>query len=483
MTITSRTDTSRTAAPPASPSPPAVPPQRLHLGDLRGSLEGTLAAAGEPGYDELVAPWNLAVSMRPAAVAAPRTAAAVAAVVRFAARHGLTVGVQATGHGAISSLAGHVLVTTRNLDDVTVHPEGWARVGAGVKWERVVHAAAPYGLAPLTGSSSDVGVVGFLTGGGVGPMARTHGLSSDRVRAFEVVTGDGELRRVTPTEHPDLFFALRGGKAAAGIVTAVEIDLIVMSTFYGGALYVDGADAGTVVDRWRDWSADLPEEATTSLVLLQLPPLPIVPPELAGRLTVGVRFLWTGEPSEGERVLAPMRQAAPVLLDGIGVLPSVAVDAVHADPVDPMPVVERATLLREFPAEAAERLLALAGPGAGSPQVVVEVRQLGGALAREGEHPSAFDHRAAAFSVLCVGMAPDPSAAPHGDRVIAALADWETGGAWPNYCPAHDAASARRAYSDATLRRLGEIARRYDPAGVLAGGTYLRAPAAEAAAV
>jgi hypothetical protein len=454
-----------------------LPRQRVDVEGLRRQLTGTLAAPGDQAFAELVTPWNLAVQLRPDAVVAPRTAADVVAAVRFAREHGLTVGVQATGHGPVAAHAGHLLVATHDLDKLTVHPQGWARVGAGVKWCRVVGAGAPYGLAPLNGSSGDVGVVGYLTGGGVGPMARTHGLSSDTVRAFEVVTGDGELRRVTPTEHPDLFFALRGGKGAAGLVTAVEIDLLPIATFYVGGLYFDGDDAAVVIERWRHWSAALPEQATTSFVLLQLPPLPDVPPPLAGRLTLGVRFLWTGEPSEGERLLAPMRAAAPVLLDGVGVLPYSAVDAVHADPVDPMPVVERAVLLRELPAGAVSTLLELAGPGSGSPQVAVEVRQLGGALGRQGAHPCAFDHRDAAFSVMTVGMAPDPSVPAHGDAVVAALSEWDTGGVWPNYCPPQDVGSARRAYGESTLARLIEVAHRYDPDGVLAAGAPLRAVA------
>jgi hypothetical protein len=455
----------------------ALPQQRADLDALRSRLAGTLTEAHEPACAELATPWNLAVPMQPAAVVTPATAQDVAHTVRFAGRHGLTVGVQATGHGAVSAHAGQLLVSTRGLDEVTVHPEGWARIGAGVKWKQVVEAAAPYGLAPLCGSSGDVGVVGFLTGGGVGPMARTHGLSADTVRAFEVVTGDGELRRVTAAQDPDLFFALRGGKGSAGIVTSVEVDLLQMSTFYGGALYFDGSDAAAVITRWREWSADLPEQATTSFVLLQLPPLPFVPPPLAGKLTLGVRFLWTGEPSDGARLLAPMREAAPVLIDGVEVLPYAAVDAVHADPVDPMPIVERAVLLADFPAEAAEALLAGSGPGSGSPQVVVEVRQLGGALGREGEHPAAFDHRGAAYSVFTVGMAPDPSVPGHADGLLAALAPWDTGGVWPNFCPPHDAESARRAYSAPTLERLVEVARRYDPDGVLAAGAFTRAAA------
>ena len=448
---------------------------------LRAELTGSLHTPDEPEYDGLVSPWNLAVPMRPAAVVAVATADDVAATVRFAAAHGFTAGVQATGHGAEPSLAGHLLVITRGLDEVTVHPEGWARVGAGVKWSELVAAATPYGLAGINGSTTDVGIVGYTTGGGVGPLARTYGINADRVRAFEVVTGDGVFRRVTPTDHPDLYFALRGGKGAAGIVTAIELDLVHMPEFYGGAIYFDAGDAAVVIDRWRGWADALPEQGTTSFVLFQLPPLPEVPPPLAGRMTLGVRFVWTGQPGEGARLLDEMRAAAPVILDDARLRPYAEIDAVHADPVDPMPVVDPAILLNGFPAEAAERLLAVAGPDSGSPQVMVEVRHLGGAYAREGAHPSAFSHRAARFSVLTVAVAADEAMAAgglaHADQVFCALADWDTGGVWPNFGVPHDRASALRCYDEPTLTRLREVVETYDPQGVLQAGAYTRAVA------
>lgn len=453
------------------------------LDDLRARVTGTVAEPHEPAYEELVTPWNLAIEMRPSAVVAVRSAADVAETVAFARRHGMTVGVQATGHGAITSIAGHLLIVTRDLDEVTVHAgERWARVGAGVKWLRVIEAAAPHGLAPLNGSSSDVGVVGYTTGGGVGPMARTYGLAADRVRAFEVVTGDGQLRRVTPERHPDLFFALRGGKGAGGIVTAVEFDLLPLPTFYGGAVYFDGADIPAVIERWRAWSATLPEQATTSFVILQLPDAPDFPPPLAGRMSIGVRFLWVGDEAEGARLLDQMRTVAPVLIDDVAVKPYTAVDSVHADPVDPLPVVDRGLLLRELSDETVRRLLDLAGPGSPSPQIMVEVRQLGGAYAREGQHPSAFVHRAAGYSVLVVGLAPDPRVVPHVHALFTALADWDTGGIWPNFGPPHDDATALRAYGSATLARLAEVAERYDPDGVLAAAAYTRGVVTERAA-
>jgi hypothetical protein len=286
------------------------------------------------------------------------------------------------------------------------------------------------------------------------------------------------LRRATPSEHPELFFALRGGKGAAGIVTAVEFDLVHLPTFYGGALYFDGVDAARVIDIWRRWSDTLPEQATTSFVLFQLPPIPGVPPQLAGRMTLGVRFCWTGEPGHGARLLDEIRGVAPVILDDAAVKPYTAIDSVHADPVDPMPVVDPAMLLTDFTAETAETLLALAGYGSGSPQLMVEVRQLGGAYAREGRYPSAFAHRAARYSVLAVGMAPDPAALPHAQRLFTALAEWDTGGIWPNFGPPHDADTARRAYDPETLARLTAVTRTYDPRGVLQAGSYTRAATA-----
>jgi FAD/FMN-containing dehydrogenase len=445
---------------------------------LDAVLTGSVHTPETPGYADHVTPWNLAVQLTPAAVVDARSAEDVAAAVRFAAAFGLTAGVQGTGHGAIPGIAGNLLISTKGLDEITVHPEGWARVGAGVKWLRVVEAAAPYGLAPLSGSVTDVGVVGYTTGGGVGPMTRTYGLAADKVRAFDVVTGDGVVRRVTPTEHPDLFWALRGGKGTAGIVTAVEFDLVHQPTFYGGSVWFDAADAPQVIAAWRTWADELPEAGTTSFGLFQLPPLPGVPPMLAGKRTLSIRFLWTGDAAEGERHLDRIRAVAPAVLDDCSLKPYAAVDSVHTDPVDPTPAIDPAILLAEFPAEAADRLLEVAGHGSGSSLILLEVRALGGQYARAPQHPDAFDHRGARFSVLAVGLAATPDMAAQGmvdaERVFDALAPWDNGRVWPNFGPVHDEYSARRAYDEATRERLAAIVAAYDPDGVLNIGRWTR---------
>ena len=451
----------------AQTSPAAVP-----FAELDALTIGTVAVPGDKAYDALVSPWNLAVPVRPAAVLAAFDAQDVVDAVQFAARHGLRVTPQATGHGPIAALTTELLVTTKELDEVTLHPEeGWARVGAGVKWLAVVEAAAPYGLAPLSGSITDVGIVGYTTGGGLGPMARTHGLAIDKVRAIEVVTGDGVLRRVTPTEHPELFFALRGGKGMLGIITAIEFDLVQQPRFYGGSTWFDGADAPAVIEAWRAWSEELPEEGTTSFALFQLPDMEGVPPMLAGRLTLSVRFVWTGSAEDGERWFAAMRAAAPAILDDVAEKPYAAIDSVHTDPLDPTPAFEAADVLTDFPAEAAEALLALTGPGVASPQILVEVRQLGGAYARPGEHPSAFASRAAAYSLLLVGISEIPGVEDHSAAVLEAMAPWVGGHRLPNFTFTPE--EYVEAYDEVTLARLRRARRTYDPDGVLMIGGVL----------
>lgn len=440
---------------------------------LARRLTGALARPGDVAYERLSTPWNLAVRPTPAAVVEARTAQDVVEAVRSAGAAGLAVAVQATGHGIATDLDGALLVSTARLDECVVHADGWARVGAGVRWQQVLDAAAPFGLAPLCGSSPSVGVVGYTTGGGLGPVARTYGLASDLVRAIEVVTGDGVLRRATATEHPDLFWGLRGGKGALGVITAMELDLVRQAHVHGGALYFDGADAATVLHTWRRWCADLPEQATTSVALLQLPPLPGVPEPLAGRLTIAVRYVWTGDAETGAALLAPVRACAPTLIDAVHTMPYAALGAVHADPVDPMPATETSDLLRELPADAVDALLRVAGPGSGSPQIIVELRQLGGAVARPPQVPDAVCHRGAAFTLNVIGVPAGPAAAAieqHAGLVSATLAPWATGGLLPNFSAGTGADRIARSYDAATLARLVAVAERYDPDRVLRSG-------------
>jgi hypothetical protein len=444
----------------------SVPLREPSLHELTRALRGAVALPGSEAYADLTAAFNTAVEVRPCAVAAVADAYDVVSAVRFAARTGLRVSVQSTGHGATAVGDDVLLVHTGELDECVVHPEGWARVGSGVRWRRVIDEAAAFGLVPLAGSSSGVGVVGYTTGGGLGLMSRAFGLASDRVRAIDVVTGKGRLVRATPSEHADLFWALRGGKGSLGIVTAIELDLVPLESVYAGALHFDGADAPAVAHAWPTWAATLPLAATTALAFQQLPDLPGVPRPLAGRPTVAVRFVHTGSAEEGARLLAPLRAVATPVLDRMGEIPCTALDSVFLDPVAPMPVVDTGLLLRDLPPDAVTALLRVIGPGSGSPLVTVDLRQLGGAVAGPARHDSAVCSRDAGFSVFAAGLAVPPVAEACRSRceeLVEALAPWSTGTTWPNF----GRGGAALAYDGPTADRLRALVQVFDPKRVL----------------
>ncbi|UQX86885.1 FAD-binding oxidoreductase [Jatrophihabitans telluris] len=443
-------------------------------------IAGTVHLPGSPGYDSLALPWNVAVPNRPIAVVEADSAEDVVATVRHANEHGLRVSVQATGHGAVEYEERGLQVNTSALRELTISASGAVRAGAGLVWKDVIDAAAPLGFAALAGSAPGVGVVGFLTGGGIGPVARTYGVSADYVTAFDVVTGDGLLRRASATENPALFWGLRGGKGALGIVTAVEFDLVPLVTMLGGCLYFDGADAATVLQRWAKWTATLPEQATSSVAVIRLPALPGVPEALAGRVAVAVRFAWVGDPDEGRRVLAEIESAGPIIFGGVDVMPYSAVGMIHSDPVDPMPTYEAGTLLNSLTGEAVDTIVNLAGPDADCPQIIVELRHLGGAISREQGGPSAVSHREAAYSFLTIGIAAPPvldATRDHAAEALRALTPWSEGTCLPNFHACADPVEFARKYDTATLDRLATLTTAYDPSGVIAYGHIVRAAA------
>jgi len=457
---------------PESPTASSAP-----LDELAGALSGFVHSPDTDDYTRLATPWNLAEQTHPLAVVEAVSVEDVQAVVRFAAAHDLEVGVRSTGHGIINHLQNVLLVHTGRFDELEIRPDGWARIGAGVKWERVMEEAAEHGLAPLAGSSPTVGVAGFLTGGGLGPLARTYGVSADRVVAFDLVTGDGEFRRVTATEHPDLFWGLRGGKGSLGIVTAVETELVHLRTLYGGAVYFDAEHAEGVIRTWAEWCPSLVDQATTSIAINRLPDAPFVPPPLAGKTTVAVRFAWVGDPEDGQRVFAPILAVGTPVFGAIGEMPYTQLGMIHADPVDPLPFHEHNAILHTFSKDAVDALLAVAGPESACRQIMVEVRQLGGAVAMAPEHGTAFSHRAAAYSLLTIGI----PVGPEGEAVVAdseaiasAMEPWSTGGALPNFSGSMDPRRSASIYDRETLTRLAGLIEQYDPKHVLRAGRPIR---------
>src|SRR3569833_1350324 len=286
---------------------------------------------GQDGYAEEVAGFQTSVASQPAVVVAAESAEDVVAAVRYAAEHALPVSVQATGHGLTAGTGG-LLISTRRMTDVDIDAGAkTARVAAGVRWGAVIEAAAKHGLAPLSGSSPDVGVVGYTLSGGFGLMARRFGRAADHARAIDVVTPDGERRTVAP--GAELFWALLGGRAGFGVVTALEFGLVPVTELYGGGLYFDAADLPAVLRAWRTWAMTAPDELTTSIAVVPLPDLPFLPEPIRGKHVANVRIAYLGD--DGDSVVAPLRAAAPVLLDTLKRLPYTDSGSIASDPPHP----------------------------------------------------------------------------------------------------------------------------------------------------
>src|SRR5215831_9530399 len=210
------------------------------VGHLGPSLDSRVVLPGDERFDEARRAWNLAIDQRPAAVIFPESATAVAAAVGYAAKHGMRVAAQGTGHnaGPLGSLADTVLLRTDRMRGIQIDPVARiARAEAGAVWLDVVQAAAGHGLAALAGSSPDVGVAGYTLGGGLSFLGRRYGLAANNVVAAEVVTADGRLVRTDREHETDLFWALRGGGGSFGIVTALEFRLFPLTHAYAGILW------------------------------------------------------------------------------------------------------------------------------------------------------------------------------------------------------------------------------------------------------
>jgi hypothetical protein len=441
---------------------------------LEAEISGAVILPDGDGYAAENVVFNLTQRLEPALVVAAESAADVQAAVRFAAKRGLPVAVKSSGHQVIQPAHGAILVTTDRMDKVEVDPAARiARVEAGVRWQRVIDAAYPHGLAPLSGSSPDVGVVGYTLGGGQSPtLGRSFGYAADHVHAVEIVTADGALRRATPSTEPELFWAVRGGKGNFGVVTAIEFRLFPVPVLYGGGIYFAGERTADVLRTWANWIPSLPWEMSTSVAVQRLPALPELPEQLQGAFIVHLRVAYHGAASEGERMLAPMRALGSIVLDTVGEMPYTEVGAIHAEPIDPIPYYDRSVSLRELTPETVDAFVDVTGPDSGCPLTSVEIRALGGALDREPAAPNAVPTRGLPFVLFGLGVG-GPGQADELRGYLAKVVDrmqpWSDRLLPPNFLSADEATTVgelRAVYGADRYQRLASIKEAYDPANM-----------------
>ena len=434
---------------------------------LRPAIDGSFVLPGDPGFDDARLAWNLAADQRPAAVALPQSAADVAATVRFARANGLRVAPQGTGHNAtaIASLNDAVLLKTSRMRGVSIDAARHrARVEAGTLWMEATAPAHDHGLLALGGSSPDVGVVGYSLGGGLSWLGRRYGLAANHVLAADVVTADGELRRVDADNDSELFWALRGGGGSFAAVTALEFALFEIPEIYAGAMLWPAERAREVIHAWHEWTQTAPEDVTTSARILRFPPVPELPEPLRGNAFVVIDGAVTGESREAAAIIEPLRALGPQM-DSFAMIPAPDLQKIHMDPEEPIPGLSDHTMLGTLTPAAIDALLDLADPATGSPLLMVELRHLGGALGRVPDGAGALGAFNGAYAFFAAGIPSDPGVTAaieaHLALVRAALAPYESGSVYLNF--AERAVDAATIYRPWVYERLREIKASYDP--------------------
>lgn len=442
--------------------------QDVVLAALAQGVTGRVLAGTDP--DARLSGMNVAVEHRPDYVVHATSADDVQATVRTAQRFGLPVTVFSTGHGFARGIDGGIALSTAGLTGVEVdQPARTARIAAGSRWRDVLDVVTPLGLAAVTGSSPDVGAVGFLLGGGIGPLAREVGFGSSYLVAADVVTGDGTLLHVDDEHHPEILRALRGGKWGLGIVTSVTVRLLNLEKVTGGNFFALGDDAATLFRAYAEWVPSAPSDVTTSIALLRLPPLEFLPEPLRGQYVANVRVASTRPLAEVESAIAPLRTTVPILMDTIAEIPYAAIGGVHADPTEPMPFIDGSTLLHTFEPQTAEAVLAVAGPQSQAPLMMTEIRHLGGALADGTHGPDSVTGRDAAFALFTIGL-PVPelfeTAVPAAiNGLLEATQPWSLGRTQANFAGSISQAAPIDLWSPADQAHLATVRREIDPDG------------------
>lgn len=434
---------------------------------LRTQLDGRLITPTDAEYDETRKVVNIIVDRRPLAFVRAATAQDVARGVKYARTHALPLAVRSGGH----SLAHHSVIDDALVIDlsgmkcVEIDPkERIARVQAGATSGDLAGPADAYGLALSTGDTHSVGMGGLTTGGGIGFMARKYGLAIDNLLAAQVVTAEGEIVTASPNEHPDLFWAIRGGGGNFGIVTEFTYRLAPVGQILGGMLLLPATRQ--VLRGYLDYAIAAPEEMTTIANLMFAPPAPFVPQERVGEPVLAIHVCWVGDIVAGERALAPLRALATPVAEVIGPMPYPAIYQFTAHQADPHGVALRMMFADALSDEALDASLD-ALHGTTSPYSIIQFRGMGGAVARVDENATAFAHRKQPYFVAVIAIwldaAEDATKHSAWTQSLWHAIRHEGNGVYVNFLENEGPDRLRDAYPPATLARLREIKRKYDP--------------------
>jgi FAD/FMN-containing dehydrogenase len=436
---------------------------------LRARVTGSVITPGHPDYDEARKVYNFMIDRRPAAIVQCTSATDVAAVVRQAAETGLELAVRGGAHSVpgFGTADGALVADLSGLSTVTVDPDSrTARAGGGVTWAAFNEATGAHGLATTGGVVSTTGIGGLTLGGGIGYLARGYGLSCDNLISAQVVTADGQIVTASETEHPDLFWALRGGGGNFGVVTEFTFRLHPVADIYGGPMFFELSDGPALFAYFNEFIKTAPREFGGFPAFQIAPPLPFVPEDRVGEPFVALVSCFTGSPQDGEKILQGFRDVATPVAEHVGTMPYAALNGAF-DALVPRGLQHywKAAFVDDLTPEAIQVHME---HGARIPVVnsTVHFYPINAACHDVAADATAFGHRDASYAIVIAGMWPDPADNEANTAWVkaydAAIAPHSLGGSYVNFASADDQSKVAANYG-VNFPRLQEIKRRYDP--------------------
>ncbi len=435
---------------------------------LRARAQGPVVAPGDDSYEEFRLVFNAAIDRHPGAILRAADARDVALGVEIANEHGLEVAVRGGRHSfaGLGVSDGGLVIDTRDLTSLEIDPaERTAWAGAGLTAAAYAAAAGEHGLATGFGDYPDVGVAGLTLGGGLGFLARKHGLTVDDLLGVELVTADGELITADAENHPDLFWALRGGGGNFGVVTRLRYRLHELGTVLAGMLLLPGSPE--ILRGFIEATDAAPEELTAISMAALAPPMPFIPADQHGKPVIMAMVLYAGDPDEGQAALEPIRRLATPLADQVKPMRYPEIYEFGEDEGMPRGAMAvRAEMVDELTDAQLEAVFAY--PRENPPPAMggFQFRVLGGAVSRVPADATAYAHRERRMMVnvasLLPGSTDDGPVEEWADGFARAL-DIGAGPVYVNYLGSDAAARVADAYPGATGARLAEVKRRYDP--------------------
>ncbi len=441
----------------------------VKLDDLRALVRGSVIGPDDDGYEEARVVYNAMIDRRPAAVVRAANAGDVMAAVDFARENGLDLAVRGGGHSVpgFGTCDGGVVIDLSGMRGVRVDPAtSTARAEGGATWGDFNAATYPFGLATTGGIISTTGVGGLTLGGGIGYLTRGFGLSLDNLVSADVVTADGRFQTASERENADLFWALRGGGGNYGVVTSFEFRLHPVKDIYGGPMFFELSEVANVLEFFRSYIADAPEEMGAFPAFQIAPPLPFIPEDRHGDTFIAMVACWAGPLEQGESALKPFHDVAPVVAEFVGPMPYPALNSAFDALVPPgLQHYWKASFVKELTDDgiAAHQRY---GPEVPVVNSTVHIYPINGAAHRVASDATAFAYRDANFATVIAGMWPDPSQNEANTKWVRdyydAIAPHSEAGGYINFMAGDDQDRIKANYKG-NYDRLVEIKRKFDP--------------------